>query len=55
MSAIENVEINSYCFTHVGKVRKENEDSLKLWHPMMITLNVRTFIRNCRRKWAVMH
>lgn len=33
MPAIENVEINSYCFTHVGKVRKENEDSLRLCNP----------------------
>jgi protein phosphatase len=33
MAANEDVEINSYSFTHVGKVRKENEDSLRFCIP----------------------
>jgi PPM family protein phosphatase len=33
MSLIENAEIKSYGFTHVGKVRQENEDSLRLCDP----------------------
>src|ERR1035437_3979681 len=33
MLAIKQTKINSYSFTHVGKVRKENEDSLRLCNP----------------------
>ena len=33
MAANEDVEINSCSFTHVGKVRKENEDSLRFCIP----------------------
>src|ERR1035437_5010030 len=33
MAANEDIEINSYSFTHVGKVRKENEDSLRFCIP----------------------
>ena len=33
MTLIKNAEIKSYSFTHVGKVRRENEDSLRLCNP----------------------